>query len=82
VVIGLGATLLIAIVTNLGTPVLAGVTVIVRLDLFAEMLFIALSVGLGATVAQNAGAQRPDRIRAAPVRSGSPWSPPWSCRPG
>lgn len=65
VVIGLGATLLIAIVTNLGTPVLAGVTVIVRLDLFAEMLFIALSVGLGATVAQNAGAQRPDRIRAA-----------------
>lgn len=64
-VIGLGATVLLGIVAGLGTAVLAGITVIVRLELFASLVFLALASALSATVAQNAGAGRPDRIRTA-----------------
>ncbi|WP_166435878.1 MATE family efflux transporter [Cellulomonas shaoxiangyii] len=64
-VIALGATLLLGIVTTSGTAVLAGVTVVVRLETFAALAFIALASGLSATVAQNAGAGQPDRIRTA-----------------
>ncbi|AVT35580.1 MATE family efflux transporter [Plantactinospora sp. BB1] len=64
-VIGLGATVLLGIVAKLGTAVLAGVTVIVRLELFASLVFLALASALSVTVAQNAGAGRPERGRTA-----------------
>lgn len=64
-VIGLGATVLLGIVASLGTAVLAGVTVIVRLELFASLVFLALASALSVTVAQNSGAGHADRIRRA-----------------
>lgn len=64
-VIGLGATVLLAIVAGLGTAVLAGITVIVRLELFASLVFLALASALSVTVAQNTGAGHADRIRSA-----------------
>jgi putative MATE family efflux protein len=80
-VIGLGATVLLGIVASLGTAVLAGVTVVVRLELFASLVFLALASALSVTVAQNAGAGHPDRIRtvlAGCVRLTVAWSVPVS----
>lgn len=61
--IAVGMMLLTAVVTGFGATALAAVTVVVRLELFASVVFLGLSSALATFVAQNTGAGRPDRVR-------------------
>ncbi|MDQ1287369.1 MAG: hypothetical protein QG622_934, partial [Actinomycetota bacterium] len=58
-----GMMLLTGVVAGFGAAVLAGVTVVIRLEQFANVVFLGLSSAVATFVAQNAGAGRPDRVR-------------------
>lgn len=61
VLLAVGTMVLIGIVTPLGTSILAAVTVVSRLEMFASMVFIDLGGALTIFVAQNRAAGRRDR---------------------
>ncbi|MCX4751657.1 MATE family efflux transporter [Kitasatospora sp. NBC_01287] len=62
--LALGIMVLVWIIAGFGPVCLAAFTVVGRLELFTSLLFLDLSGGLCAFVAQNLGAGRAERIRA------------------
>ncbi|WP_329561547.1 MATE family efflux transporter [Kitasatospora sp. NBC_01266] len=61
--LALGIMVLVWIIARFGAVCLAAFTVVARLELFTSLLFLDLSGGLCAFVAQNLGAGRSDRNR-------------------
>lgn len=61
--LALGIMVLVWIIARFGAVCLAAFTVVARLELFTSLLFLDLSGGLCAFVAQNLGAGRTDRNR-------------------
>lgn len=70
-VVAVGAGLLLAVISPLGEGLLAGVTVVSRVELFTAMVFVDLSGALTVFVAQNHGAGATARIRSALLRTGA-----------
>jgi len=67
--IGVGMAFLLWIIAPFGNAVLAAVTVVTRMEAFTAMIFFDLSGALTLFVAQNLGAARTDRVRAAVRRT-------------
>jgi len=64
-VIGLSFTILLAIVGTFGTETIAGFTVAIRLDAFAILPAMTISIALTSFVGQNIGAGKLDRVKKA-----------------
>jgi putative MATE family efflux protein len=68
IILSLGIMVLVWIIQSYGAVVLAAFTVVSRLEQFTGMLFLDFSGGLTAFVAQNLGADRPERARRGLMR--------------
>lgn len=61
--VALGSTVVQSLVNSFGAAVMAGYAAAAKVDQFAYMCFTTMGTALSSFVAQNYGANRPDRIR-------------------